>query len=116
MSQGGQLSAARPWVGWSGRVSLEPTAGTGLPVEWAEAGLTVRYRAEGQRLGPGDSVKRRLQAAGVVPWMRPYVPLLFRGEDLIAVADLWLSQETADSAAQGSARYAVVWRCPRPVF
>ena len=39
-----------------------------------------------------------------MPWMRPRVPLLYSGETLVAVADLWLA---ADCAAPGG--YRVRW-------
>src|ERR1700721_2347490 len=44
---------------------------------------------------PGPSAKTQTvqplcQAFGVLPWMRDALPLVFAGDELIAVADLWL--------------------------
>ena len=70
-------------------LSLEPAAQ--LPVA-----LSVRWRSGGERIKPaGDRYTRDLrtlfQTAAIPPWQRESLPLLYDGEELIAVADLWLS-------------------------
>jgi tRNA(Ile)-lysidine synthase len=55
--------------------------------------LQVRFGVEGQwcRSGPRGHrrpLKKIFQDAGVPPWLRPYVPLVFKGEQLLAVAGL----------------------------
>lgn len=62
--------------------------GEGPATEWR-----VRYRQGGERLRPvpgGGSRELRtwLQEQGVPPWRRDRLPLLFRGEELVAVAGL----------------------------
>ncbi|ROS01031.1 tRNA(Ile)-lysidine synthase [Sinobacterium caligoides] len=57
----------------------------------------VTNRRGGERCRPlarqgGRSVKKLLQEAGVPPWFRQTVPLLYAGEQLIAVADLYLCE------------------------
>ena len=67
---------------------------TEVPLGWI-----VRFRAGGERITMGGrhkSVKNFFQERGVVPWMRAHIPLLYRGERLVAVGDLWVA---ADSAA-----------------
>jgi tRNA(Ile)-lysidine synthase len=36
-----------------------------------------------------------LQDEGVVPWMRDRLPLVFAGDELVAVADLWVASGAA---------------------
>ncbi|MGB6307959.1 MAG: tRNA lysidine(34) synthetase TilS, partial [Steroidobacteraceae bacterium] len=57
--------------------------------------LTVRRRSGGETLKPGSlakthSVQHLCQSQGVLPWLRDALPLVFAGDSLIAVADLWL--------------------------
>jgi tRNA(Ile)-lysidine synthase len=57
--------------------------------------VTVRRRVGGESLKPARSAKTQTvqhlcQSHGVLPWMRDALPLVFAGEQLIAVADLWL--------------------------
>lgn len=59
------------------------------------AALTVRFGVPGQACRPAvaghrRSLRRLLQEAGVPPWLRPYVPLVFSDERLIAVAGVCL--------------------------
>lgn len=69
----------------NGQVYLERSAG--LPT-----GLQVAYRQGGERLllpGRGHrDLKRLLQEAGVPAFLRSRLPLLFAGEQLLAVANL----------------------------
>jgi tRNA(Ile)-lysidine synthase len=58
-------------------------------------GVSVRRREGGETLKPAPSAKTQTvqhlcQAFGVLPWMRDALPLVFAGDELIAVADLWL--------------------------
>jgi tRNA(Ile)-lysidine synthase len=109
-----------PWTGWSGRVSLYVAGAVGLPGTWIRHGLTVRYRRGGELLPapvghrPG-TLKRLLAAARVVPWMRPYVPVLYFDGSLVAVADLWISSAALAAEPGEEPRYQVRWACPRLV-
>lgn len=58
--------------------------------------LRVRFRRGGERLRPaGDPHTRELrdlfQRDGVPPWQRGRIPLVFDGDELIAVGNLWIS-------------------------
>lgn len=107
------------------RVML-PVAG-GLHLEWhgstqpglLRADLTqltqlqVRWRQGGERCRPHDrahsqSLKKLLQAAGLPPWWRPYVPLLYSGEQLVAVGDLWVCH--GFTAPVGESGYRIHWQ------
>ncbi len=110
-----------PWTGWSGQVSLHVAGAVGLPVTWIRHGLTVSYRRGGELLpAPGGqragTLKRLLAAARVVPWMRPYVPLLYFEGSLVAVADLWTSPAALAAEPDAQPRYQVRWACSRLVY
>ena len=109
----GRLDLATPWQGPEGRLELCPCDGAGLARSWAEQGLSVRFRAGGERFKPLDAahsrpLKKWLQLAGVVPWMRARVPLLYHDSTLVAVADLWLSDTVRQAANEGPA-WRVNW-------
>lgn len=95
-----------------GRLRLAPADGPGLDASWlAREPLTVRSRRGGERMTlPGRkgsrSVKKLLQEAGVPPWWRPHVPLIWQGGRLLAVADLWYSAEASSGGATGR---RIVW-------
>lgn len=92
-----------------GALRLAPGAPQGLAAALVERGLTVRMREGGEELKPSGQrhtkkLKKLLQEAGVVPWMRDRLPLVFAGPRLVAVADLWLA---ADATTEPGA--AVRW-------
>jgi tRNA(Ile)-lysidine synthase len=74
--------------------------------------LTVRFRAGGESLRPaGDGMHRKLkkllQSAAILPWWRTRLPLIYSGEQLLAVGDLWVAAEFA--ARDGEAAFTIVW-------
>ena len=109
----GEISEARPWSGPEGRVSLVRTSGPGLPDRWARAGLRVRFRAGGERFKPlrhdhSRPLKKWLQDAGVPPWLRGRIPLLYRDGELVAVGDLWIAAAVAE-IDNPAPRWRVAW-------
>lgn len=88
-----------PLGGALGSLRLE-RAGTetdGIDPQLVGDGLQVRFRAGGEVLRPAgrahtQRVKKLLQERGVVPWMREFVPLVYAGGKLVAVADLWVAE------------------------
>lgn len=75
--------------------------------------LMVRRRKGGESLKPGaqartQSVQHLCQSHGVLPWMRDALPLIFAGEALIAVADLWLDARWC--AADGAPGLIAAWQ------
>jgi tRNA(Ile)-lysidine synthase len=74
--------------------------------------VTVRRRDGGETLKPArtartQTVQHLCQSQGVLPWMRDALPLVFSGEELIAVADLWVDARWC--AAPGAPGLKVVW-------
>src|SRR5690606_36358208 len=61
------------------------------------ARFTVRYRRGGEQLRlqgrPTRSLKKILQEAGIPPWQRERLPLLFADDHLIAVPTIGVAQE-----------------------
>lgn len=89
------LPTELPWQGEplllpdGGLLSMEPEGR--LPVT-----LSVRWRSGGERIKPaGDRHTRELRAlfqtGAVPPWQRQACPLLYEGDELIAVADRWIN-------------------------
>jgi tRNA(Ile)-lysidine synthase len=115
------IGKATVWSGDAGRVALERVAdGPGVPESWVEAGLTLRFRAGGERFQPLGKTHRRplrnwLQEAGIVPWMRGRIPLLYRDDRLVAVGDFWLAAAVA-GAAPGEPCWRVTWTAHAPLF
>jgi tRNA(Ile)-lysidine synthase len=108
-----RLDARSRWTGPEGDLHFEAVAsGAGLPESWLESGLELRFRAGGEDFRPldrahGHELKRWLQEAAIVPWMRSRIPLLFRTDRLVAVGDLWLAEDTR--LAHDEPRWRVVW-------
>jgi len=73
-----------------------PSSGQGIKrVLCQEQAVTVRYRRGGEECqivprGVTRPLKKLLQEAGVPPWERERIPLIFIGEQLAAVAGYWV--------------------------
>lgn len=98
-----------------GTLAFEKGAKAGLDPGLLDAGLTVRRREGGEEFQPvgqqhTKKLKKLLQEEGVVPWMRDRLPLVYSGERLVAVGDLWV---VADAAANPGVQ--VRWRA-RPAL
>jgi tRNA(Ile)-lysidine synthase len=87
-----------------GELSFRKVRGRGIDRRRLEsAGLQVRQRSGGERLrpragGPSRTLKNLFQEAGVPPWERERMPLLYCGDDLV-----WAPALGVDAS----------WRAPR---
>ena len=89
---------------WDGRTPLPLPDGGVLELHGAsafDAHLLVRQRHGGERIRlPGRShthlLKHRLQDAAIPPWLRPHLPLLCDGEQVLAAADRIISATLHD--------------------
>ena len=106
-----------PW----GVLKAEPAVSVGLSARALEGrDLTVRVRRGGERCrvagrgGGRHAVKKLLQEAGVPPWDRERLPFVYAGEDLAAVADLWVCEPFA--CPPGESGWRVVWTPSGPIL
>lgn len=87
-----------------GRLLWSPCSG-GLDLERLPETLTVRRRRGGESLRPQvrartQSVQHLCQSRGVLPWMRDALPLVYAGDELIAVGDLWMDASWCVAAGE----------------
>jgi tRNA(Ile)-lysidine synthase len=114
------LPAPENWqTDWDGRALDLPAGGTltlQSDAHTDDAGtiaLQVRYRQGGERLKVAGKPHTRelrllLQEAGVPPWLRDQVPLIYADGELIAVGDLFLSAAARDLCSRLDAR--IEWK------
>jgi tRNA(Ile)-lysidine synthase len=98
-----------------GALTLAPGAPVGLSDGVVADGLRLQYRHGGEEIQPighahTRKLKKLLQEEGIVPWMRDRLPLLYAGQRLVAVADLWIAAEAASEPGN-----AVVWEQRPPI-
>lgn len=110
---------------WSGTQPLQLPAGTGVltvqPTQaggldsqlWADAGVQVRFRRGGERLrqdehGQSKSLSNWFQEHAVPPWLRERMPLVWRNEELIAIADRWRAPRL--EAGKSGTGYLLEWQ------
>ena len=93
-----------------GALCLEPAAALNSEALHLRAAslpsqLTICFRQGGERLQfAGESfhrdLKKLLADAGVLPWWRGRIPLIFTGDQLVAVAGLWVSANFVATGTQ----------------
>ena len=93
-----------------GQMRLESGVEGGIDGDAVKEGLDLRFRQGGEAFCPvgrnrTHKLKKLLQEDGVVPWMRQRIPLLYSGENLLAVGDLWIAAEASKTNG-----YGVLWR------
>ena len=97
-----------------GVLEFSRTLGSGISQERLTGGkLTVRLRQGGERLQPDAarpmrSLKSLLQGSGVPPWQRERMPLLFYGDELVAVPDVGIACDW--QAAAGEVGVLLEWK------
>ena len=80
-------------------------ASRGVKQELALNGcVSIRFRAGGEKIRPAGrqhhhDLKKLLQEAGVPPWQRERIPLLYIDRQLAAVIGYWVSDEFADKGS-----------------
>ncbi len=93
------------WVTQTRRYCGRSACPRAVTVRRRDGGETLQARSPQRRT---QSVQHLCQSQGVLPWMRDALPLVFAGDALIAVADLWLDARwCAPADAPG---LAVQWR------
>jgi tRNA(Ile)-lysidine synthase len=79
-----------------GVLELLPGQAQGLSDALMKRDIQIRFRQGGEEFQPYGQLhtrklKKLLQEEGVVPWMRDRLPLVYAGDDLVAVGDLWFA-------------------------
>jgi tRNA(Ile)-lysidine synthase len=95
-----------------GRLRVRAAQDNEAALELPMGPLTVTWEGTGLKLqvaprAPRRALRNLLQERGIVPWMRPLLPLVFAGDSLLAVGDLW--SEVRFSAPAGKAGIIIEW-------
>lgn len=70
----------------------------GLKPELLDKKLKVAFRQGGEKIQPAGrknrhSLKKLMQEAGIPPWQRARIPLIYLGDELICVVNYWIANE-----------------------
>ena len=79
---------------------LEQSLGNGLRQDDVLRGLTIRFRQGGEQIRPRGrqhthSLKKLMQAAGIPPWQRNRIPLIYIDHELACVCGYWVADAFA---------------------
>jgi tRNA(Ile)-lysidine synthase len=80
-----------------------------LTIAWEGSGLKLQVAPRGSR----RTLRNLYQERGIVPWMRPLLPLVFAGDALVAVGDLWI--DTRFRRPDGERGITLEWLDAPPV-
>jgi tRNA(Ile)-lysidine synthase len=95
-----------------GRFHLQEGQGEGVARARLPECVTVSFRDGGESLRvsphqPTRPLKKLLQESNILPWWRPRVPLIYAGDLLVAVGDLWV--DAAFAAGPGEPSCKILW-------
>ena len=108
----GERKLALPALG--GELRFKKARGTGIDERWvAQGALRVKLRSGGERLQPDARRPRRtlknlFQEAGVPPWERERLPLLYCGDELVWAPGL--GTDARYQSAESTAGWVPEWR------
>lgn len=85
------------------------------PRRWQGQPISIRYRQGGETLHASGRrrkrpLKKMLQEAGIPPWVRERLPLIYLDGELAAVADLWVAK--AFEGEPGGINIRIEWERP----
>ena len=91
-------------------ISAQETNSGGLSLEYKNKTFNVRFRQGGEKIQPAGrdhthSLKKLMQEAGISPWQRSRIPLLYLDEQLVCVCGYWVAKDY--SASGNEAGWAV---------
>ena len=92
-----------------GKLRAEPVTGEGIAARWLAEPLRISFRQGGEQLRPDTGgrtrdLKKLLQEKEVLPWMREHIPLIYSGDKLLAVGDLWIEADCQAGADESGFR------------
>ena len=82
----------------TGTLSMQLSLGKGISTQLTEPGISIKGRIGGERCKPegrskSQKLKKLFQEYRVPPWVRDRIPLVYVGDQLAAVSDLWVCEE-----------------------
>ena len=77
-------------------ISANREVAKGLKTPLLDRQFSIRFRTGGEKIRPAGrkhthSLKKLMQEAGVPPWQRSRIPLLYLDEELVCVCGFWLA-------------------------
>lgn len=88
---------------WDTQIPLAMPNGASISAQLSSQGLApgvydLRLRQGGERAHPAlrahsQTLKKLLQEVALEPWLRGLIPLVYQGDCLVAVGDLWVERE-----------------------
>jgi len=65
---------------------------------WQQGLVQIKYRQGGEKIalanrGGRHSLKKLYQEAGIAPWLRERIPVIYIDDKIAAIADLWVSKD-----------------------
>jgi tRNA(Ile)-lysidine synthase len=126
LAQGSVIAEAYRWDSQTsldmgpvrGMLEFSNSRGDGIAKRCISGPLEVRFRTGGERLRPAAKARTRnlknlLQESCILPWMRGHIPLIYSGEQLLAVGDLWV--DAACAAGPAESGHQVQWTGHAPI-
>ena len=82
----------------TGTLYMQLSLGKGISTQLTEPGISIKGRIGGERCKPegrskSQKLKKLFQEYRVPPWVRDRIPLVYVGDQLAAVSDLWVCEE-----------------------
>jgi tRNA(Ile)-lysidine synthase len=111
------LTGPLPLPQAGGVLRVTPGTGSGIcSLRVAADGVRVRWRRGGERCRPAGrqhhhSLKKLFQEQAIPPWERDRIPLIYIGEEIAAVAGLWVCEPF--QAGPTEAGLWIDWDCGR---
>ncbi|MBV1776057.1 tRNA lysidine(34) synthetase TilS [Burkholderiaceae bacterium DAT-1] len=104
------IGEARRPVGWFGMLRWQPVPTGGI--DPAHSGLRVYSRRQGLSMrlwagGPTKQMKQLFQEAGIPPWLREQWPMIFRGDELVAIPGIGVASQF--QSASGQVGWLPIW-------
>ena len=95
---------------WGGVLLFSPVTSDGIAAQTLRAPLSLSPRRGGERIvlrpgGPSRALKQAYQEAGIPPWERRRLPLLYAGETLVFAAGLGMDR----AATHNGPGWRVTW-------
>ncbi len=94
------------------RLSYSPSSAGILLDRWQKSKVTVKFRSGGEKIrlpnrNEHHTLKNLFQEAGIPPWERELIPLVYLDNKLAAVGDLWVSADFYQEKPNACIRFSI---------